>query len=118
MTVRRMTVVRTPGTDDKAMIRLTSNTMLTSAGFTVGTEIEVTYERNIITIKTLNHEHHLQAPTSPLPLPVAFGASDAGEIYGHVGRSESNPTAVTKAVPTSPQPLRYILAGSWHYVGS
>lgn len=50
---RRMVVVRAPGTDNKAMIRI-SNNMLASVGFTIGTPIEITYERGVITIKKLH----------------------------------------------------------------
>lgn len=50
---RRMVVVRAPGTNDKPMIRI-SNNILASAGFAIGTSVEITYERGIITIKKLH----------------------------------------------------------------
>jgi hypothetical protein len=50
--VRRMVIVRAPGTNNKPMIRI-SNNILAHAGFTIGTRIEITYERDIITIKKI-----------------------------------------------------------------
>jgi hypothetical protein len=47
-----MVVVRAPGTNNKPMIRIT-NELLTNAGFSIGTKIEVTYEKGIITIKKI-----------------------------------------------------------------
>ncbi|OGI15745.1 MAG: hypothetical protein A2878_02980 [Candidatus Moranbacteria bacterium RIFCSPHIGHO2_01_FULL_54_31] len=69
MIVRRMTVVRAPSTNGKPMIRLINN-LLTKAGFEIGTPIEVTYQRGIITIKKLDehHEYNLQKPR-PFTLP-------------------------------------------------
>ena len=56
MTGKRMTVVRAPSTNDKAMIRIVNN-LLPRAGFSIGTAIEVSYEPGIITIKKLNKHH-------------------------------------------------------------
>lgn len=50
---RRMVVVRAPSTNNKPMIRI-SNNLLVHVGFTIGTPIEVIYERGIITIKKLH----------------------------------------------------------------
>ena len=49
---RSMVVVRAPGTSNKPMLRV-SNRLLTNAGFNIGTAIEVTYERSIITIRKI-----------------------------------------------------------------
>ena len=56
MTVRRMTVVRAPSTNGKPMIRIVNN-LLAKAGFEIGTPVEVTYQRGIITIKKTHHEN-------------------------------------------------------------
>ncbi len=53
---RRMSVVRAPSTNDKAMIRIVNN-LLPRAGFSIGTAIEVSYQSGIITIKKLNKHH-------------------------------------------------------------
>jgi hypothetical protein len=50
--IRHMVVVRTPGTNNKPMIRI-SNELLANAGFNIGTQIEITYERGNITIKKI-----------------------------------------------------------------
>ncbi len=50
---RRMLVVRTPGTDNKPMIRI-ANRFLSDAGFTIGSTVEVLYRRGVIIIKKLN----------------------------------------------------------------
>src|SRR3989344_701055 len=115
MTVRRMTIVRSPGTDSTPMLKI-SNLLLPIMGFAIGAPVMVAYQPGIITVKILNHEHQLQKSSSPISLPSASCATNAGKIDGPTGRSESNSTDVTKAVPTSPQPLRYILTGSWHHV--
>lgn len=56
MTRKRMTVVRAPSTNDKAMIRIVNN-LLPRAGFSIGAAIEVSYEPGIIIIKKLNKDH-------------------------------------------------------------
>jgi len=56
MTGRRMTVVRAPCTNDKAMIRIVNN-LLPRAGFSIGTAVEVNYQPGIITIKKVNKHH-------------------------------------------------------------
>lgn len=56
---RRMSVVRAPSTNNKAMLRIVNN-LLPQAGFSIGTTVEVTYQSGIITIKKVkkHHEHH------------------------------------------------------------
>jgi len=56
MTGKRMTVVRAPSTNGKAMIRIV-NSLLPRAGFSIGTAIEVSYQPGIITIKKLKKHH-------------------------------------------------------------
>jgi antitoxin component of MazEF toxin-antitoxin module len=51
-----MSVVRAPSTNEKAMIRIVNN-LLTRAGFSIGTAIEVSYQPGIITIKKVNKHH-------------------------------------------------------------
>lgn len=54
---RRMTVVRAPSSNGKAMIRLINN-LLPKTGFEIGTPIEVSYEQGEITITKLEKTHH------------------------------------------------------------
>ncbi len=56
MTGKRMTVVRAPSTNDKAMIRIVNN-LLPRAGFSIGTAIEVSYQPGIIIIKKIKKHH-------------------------------------------------------------
>lgn len=120
MTVKRQTVVRNPGTMDKPMIKI-ANSTLEDMGFEMGTPIEVSYQRGLITIRNLNDNHesnNLQNPASPVTHPASSGASDtedAGASDGHAGRGEPDPTDITKVVPNPIQPLRYVLTGSWRY---
>jgi len=57
--VRKMSVVRCPGVIDqpRPMIRLSGNSFLTSAGFSIGTAIEVSYYPDRIIINKLNNEN-------------------------------------------------------------
>jgi antitoxin component of MazEF toxin-antitoxin module len=70
-----MSVVRTPGTNDKPMIRI-ANKFLADANFSIGSTVEVSYERNIIIIKKLNkHEYNnLQKADSVTNLSIASDA--------------------------------------------
>ena len=113
---RRMTVVRTPGTDRTPMVKI-ANQLLSAMGFAIGVPIEVVYSQNLITLRTLNYEHQLQKPSSPVALSAASGATDAREESKHAGREESNPTDTAKVVPKPVQPLRYVLSGQWYHVG-
>ena len=55
---RKMSVVRTPGTDNKPMIRIANN-FLAGADFSIGSTVEVSYGHNIIIIKKITkHEHN------------------------------------------------------------
>ena len=74
--VRRMIVYRAPCTNDSPMIRI-ANKMLADMGFKVGTRIEVSYAKGIITIKKINHENRL------LPKALPLTDSDGGEEDGH-----------------------------------
>lgn len=112
--MRRMTVVRAPGTDALPMIKI-ANRMLSAAGFGIGTAVGITYGRGIITIKTLDHEHQLQEPRSPVSLSAASREADAGESDGHARRGEPSPTDVTKAVPIPVQPLGYVFSGHYYH---
>ncbi len=55
--LRRMVIVRAPGTIDIPMLRI-SNSFLAGAGFEINTRIEVFYEKGRITITKLASEHH------------------------------------------------------------
>ncbi len=72
MTVRRMKVVRSPGSETRPEIRI-SNSWLFPAGFGVGTPIEVTYQKDKIIIRKLEDKHEsnfLQGqPAGPIPIP-------------------------------------------------
>ena len=99
MTVKRMTVVRNPGTMDRPMIKL-ANATLEDMGFEMGTPIEVSYQRDLITIRNLNDNHesnNLQKPRCPKSDPVSGTAatSDAGQPRGCVALS--CPTALQYA---------------------
>ena len=48
--VRKMSVVRTPGTGDKPMIRI-ANRFLLDYGFKIGSTVEVSYQPGVIIIK-------------------------------------------------------------------
>lgn len=58
MTTRRMTVVRAPCEDTKAMIHIVNN-YLKDSGFDIGDAVSVKYENNIITITKANQTHSL-----------------------------------------------------------
>src|SRR3989344_6909094 len=85
--MRRMTVVRAPGTYATPMIKI-SNRMLVAAGFGIGTPIEVRYDRNIITVKVIDYEYQLQSSRSPFPVPTASSEASAGKVVGHARRAE------------------------------
>ena len=69
MIERRMTVVRAPSTNGKAMIRIVNN-QLTVAGFETGTPIKVTYRRGIITITKIENKHVHSNLQKPRPFTV------------------------------------------------
>ena len=50
---RRMSVVRSPGTTEKPMIRIANN-FLVDADFSIGNTVEVSYDQSIIIIKKIN----------------------------------------------------------------
>ena len=116
MTVRNMTVVRTPGTDSKPMVKI-ANQLLLTMGFAIGVPIEVTYERGLISIRRSDNNYepnnNLQTPSSPIAVSATPCADDAGEGDGHARRKQSDPADVAKVVPISVQPLRYVLTGHW-----
>lgn len=64
---RTMSVVRTPGTDNKPMIRIANN-FLADADFSIGSTVEVSYQHNIIIIKKIKHEYNIQE-TNPVSVP-------------------------------------------------
>ena len=74
---RRMHVVRQPGTYDRPMIRI-ANKALRQAGFKLGTPFAITYQRNLVTIKKLRHEHNdvSQIPSIPAAPRRPDGAPD------------------------------------------
>ena len=84
MTVRRMVVVRSPGTDRRPEIRI-SNTWLLLAGFVVGTPIEVFYNRGVITIRTIreHEQRNIQKVSVTVPDENAAGPRDAEKSIGH-----------------------------------
>lgn len=47
---RKMTVVRSPGSYDCPMVRISNRLLTTAAGFHVGTPVEVSYQQGAITI--------------------------------------------------------------------
>lgn len=64
MTVRRMVIVRAPGTQKNPMVRI-SNSFLVLAGFKIGTPIEISYQQSVITIKKLDSSYeHCNLPES------------------------------------------------------
>ena len=69
--IRRMSVVRTPGTEDKPMIRI-ANRFLSDAGFKIGSTVEVSYQSGVIIIKKLNeHESNIHEERSISDLSIA-----------------------------------------------
>src|SRR3990167_961884 len=110
MTVRRQTVVRNPGTMDRPMIKI-ANSTLEDMGFEMGTPIEVSYQRDLITIRNINqHEHNNIQTPHPVTDPTSPSGVDATEGDGHAGSgardAEGNPKAL-RDVPV----YRYILRG-------
>ena len=69
---RKMSIVRTPGTMDKPMIRI-ANRFLSDAGLKIGDAIEVSYSRGIITVKKLqkNEYNNIQEKHSISYLSIA-----------------------------------------------
>ena len=120
MTVRHMTVVRAPGTMNKPSIRIANN-LLAGAEFTIGTAIEVTYQRGIITITKINqqHGHNNISETNPVTDPTtnASGAVDATTGDGYTGPRASDSQRNQEAMRTI-RPLRYVLRGHWHTVSA
>src|SRR3989344_3032810 len=115
MTVRHMTVVRAPGTNDRAMIRIVNNT-LAEMGFKIGTPIKVSYQRGIISIKKVNDKYepdNLQQPSSPLTSPTPPSGACAGESTRHAGSGTSHPQGNQETMRDI-QPLRYVLRGHFH----
>ena len=115
MTVKRQTVVRNPGTMDKPMIKI-ANSTLEDMGFELGTPIEVSYQRDLITIRNINHEHdNIQTP-HPVADPTPSNRGDEEKGDGHAGSgtrdAEGNPEAL-RDVPV----YRYVLRG-YGYVGN
>jgi hypothetical protein len=51
-TVRRMKIVRAPGTNDKPMIRI-QNRFLSESGFVIRDTFDVTYQSELITIQKI-----------------------------------------------------------------
>lgn len=117
MTTKRITVTRAPGTDRTPMVKL-ANQLLATMGFAIGAPIEVVYQRGVITLRIVNHANNLQTSSGPLSLSAASDATDAGEGDGHPGRDASSPSDARQAVSGKIQPLRLVLSGSWHYVGT
>lgn len=109
--MRRMTVVRAPGTDETPMIKI-ANQLLKAAGFGIGTPVEVAYGPGIITVKIINHANHLQTPQRPVAHSAASVQADARKGVGYSRYGKSSPTDVTKAVPVPVLPLGYVFAGS------
>lgn len=118
MTIRMMTVVRTPGTDNKPMVKI-ANQLLLTMGFAIGVPIEVTYEQGLISIRRLDNNYepnnNLQAPSGPVAISAASCTDDAGEGDGYAGRRKPGPTDVAEVVPSTVQPMRYVLSGHWYY---
>ena len=115
MTVRRMVVVRSPGTETRPEIRI-SNSWLLLAGFTVGASIEVAYQKNkiIITKIETNHEHNLQKPKRPFSVPTAqaSGATAPRESDGHAERGASDTASITQALYGPASPTCFVLGRS------
>ena len=76
--IRRMSVVRTPGTEDRPMIRI-ANRFLSDAGFEIGGTVEVHYQNGVIIIKKLNeHEsNNIQKADSVADEPVSDDAEQS-----------------------------------------
>ena len=117
MTVRRMVVVRTPGTTDTPCIRISNRMLEAVSKLAVGTPIEVIYRKDEITIRKVNDHYepnNLQGkPVCPVSHPApTFGAACAEEGAGH-------PRGGTSHSGGSPEPmrdvraLRYVLRGHW-----
>jgi len=116
MTVRRMTVVRCPGTMDRPMIKI-ANSTLEDMGFEMGTAIEVSYvRRGEIIIRKLKDKHepdNLQKqPAGPVSHsgPSASGRACATESTGHAEGGASNARAC-EATMRDMQSHRYVLRG-------
>lgn len=117
MTLRNMVVVRAPSTTNCPMVRI-ANRMLKLHGFAIGVPIEVTYQQNIITLKIIDYANTIQKPSSPVSLSnasVTSGKSGTREVTQYERRAEPCEIAPSQTVPSTIQPLRYVLTGSWHY---
>jgi hypothetical protein len=100
MTVRRMTVVRSPGTMDTPMVKI-ANQLLETIGFNMGTPIEVTYRQGEIVIKTLRNQYgsnQLQQPAGPITNSTASDTADTKASAGNERVGESNPRSSAPAV--------------------
>lgn len=108
MTVRRMTVVRCPGTMDRPMIKI-ANSTLEDVGFEMGTAIEVLYQRDEIVIRKLKDYHEpnnvQKEPAGPVPNTVSTGATAEAEA-GRVSDQRASATALRDI-----QSLSYVLGG-------
>src|SRR3989344_8851229 len=79
MTVRRMSIVRCPGTMDRPMLKVT-NSQLEAVGFTMGTPVEITYQEGLLIVKKMNHEpNNVQKPASPVTNPAASSGTASAE---------------------------------------
>lgn len=112
MTVRRMTVVRCPGTMDRPMIKI-ANSTLEYMGFEMGTAVEVSYQRGVITVRKLDDHHepdNLQQPASPLtsPTPPGGACEEASARHPKRGAPVSKECAATLR---NVQSLCYLLGG-------
>ena len=69
--IRKMSIVRKPGTSSVSMIRI-ANGFLSDAGFEIGGTVEVLYRNGVIIIKKLNeHESNIHKERSVSDLSVA-----------------------------------------------
>lgn len=57
LSTRKMRIIRAPGTDAKPMIRIV-NKFITDASFTIGTNIEVSYQPGVITINKIKNNEY------------------------------------------------------------
>lgn len=109
MTVRRMTVVRCPGTMDRPMIKI-ANSTLETMGFTMGASIEITYQEGLLIVKKIDKTYDanksLQEPRCPVPNTVQATVSPDRED----SRSESSARNVKEIVCDTIYPARFVLA--------
>jgi len=98
------------------MIKI-ANATLEDMGFEMGTPIEVSYQRDLITIRNINqHEHNnIQTPhpiTNPTPSDRACAEKSDGHTRSGTRDAEGNPEAL-RDVPV----YRYFLRG-YGYAGN